>query len=358
MKTVEYKLARLEEQNAALLRKLRHQENEISRLSVRESQLREVRRIPLLQKRLDAALGEREELECQLTETRRREVKLLDELNLLKKFVKLSENPELAEVARQCANYERIQEDLKTLGEQLRIISVERDEYKKRALLSCEEAEYYRDKWNASFNEKRELENYIRKQLAEKETANIEISVKSPSCYSVIERSSSLSVTPAEESHSVEDSQHLRQCLEEERARSGALQETIDALYEQQKEQRRSRSHERRLSSPPAPTKNIYSTSEGGDTELSIQTLRKQLQLSEGECKILRNRWQTIREENELLLARLSEQEQKETFWQNQIRKLSGECDQLKRQLEFFSQAKSMILCHHNESSCGELLQC
>ncbi|KAH9601631.1 hypothetical protein LSM04_005361 [Trypanosoma melophagium] len=356
MKTVEYKLARLEEQNGALRRKLRHQENEISRLSVRESQLKEVRRIPLLQKRLDAALGEREELECQLAETRRREVKLSDELNLLKKFIKLSENPELAEVARHCTNYERVQEDLKSLGEQLRIISIERDEYKKRALLSCEEAEYYRDKWRESFTEKRELENYIQKQLAEKDTTSKAMSVKSPSSYSVIEGCSS-SVTPAEESHSREDSQHLRQSLEEERARSGALQETIDALYEQQKEQRRSRSRERRLSSPPVPTGEIESTVEGNGEHL-LQSLRKQLQLSEGECKILRNRWQAIKEENELLLTRLSEQEYKETSWRNQIHKLSGECDQLKRQLDFFSQAKSLISCHHSESSCGELLQC
>ncbi|KAF8289616.1 hypothetical protein TcBrA4_0139800 [Trypanosoma cruzi] len=124
-----------------------------------ESQLKEARRMPLLQKRLNTALTEREELECQLAETRGREARLSDEVKLLRMFIKISENPEIAETARQYVSHERIQVELKVLGEQLRSIATERDEYKKRVLLSCEEAECYRDKWNASLEEKRKLRN-------------------------------------------------------------------------------------------------------------------------------------------------------------------------------------------------------
>ncbi|KEG13361.1 hypothetical protein DQ04_01051140 [Trypanosoma grayi] len=344
MRTVEYKLARLEEQNAALHRKLRHQENEISRLSVRESQLKEARRIPLLQKRLDDALAECEDLECQLIETRGREVKLSDEVNLLRTFVQLDKNPALAEAARQRASDDRIQEELKALGVQLRTIAEERDEYKKRALLSCEEAEYYRDKWNSSFSEKQRLEEYIKKLLAEQKAS---VGVFPSPCVA-LEQRSSLEVID-EGRHGTNGIQHLRRSLEEERTRNETLQETLDALYEQQKEHRRSRSHERPPSIPVDPPSGMNTPGQC-DSDSAMQALRQQVALAEGECVLLTKRWRALSEQNQSLLERLAEQERMEVSWRNQLHQMSMECERLKRELELVSQARSLVSRHHGKS--------
>ncbi|EKG03191.1 hypothetical protein TCSYLVIO_005777 [Trypanosoma cruzi] len=349
MKSVEYKLARLEEQNASLRQKLRHQENEISRLSVRESQLKEARRMPLLQKRLNTALTEREELECQLAETRGREARLSDEVKLLRMFIKISENPEIAETARQYVSHERIQVELKVLGEQLRSIATERDEYKKRVLLSCEEAECYRDKWNASLEEKRKLEEYIKKLVAEQPL--VPTVIPSPSCR-MVERCASCGADTAtrktNEDFDLDEMQYLRRSLEEEKARSEALQETIDALYEQQRGQRRSCSLERRITSPPASGSEPDIAGKDG-TSAGIYTLRQKIDFVESECRLVKNRWHALREQNKILLSRISELELTEAAGRGQIQQLSGECEQLRRELEFVLKARTLIACHHDE---------
>lgn len=364
MRSIEYKLARLEEQNTSLRRKLRHQENEIRRLSVRESQLKEARRMPLLQKRLDAALIEREEFECQLAETRSREAKLTDEVNFLRTFVKLSENSELAKAAQQCANYERIQGDLRDLGEQLRTIATERDEYKKRAFLSCEEAEYYRDKCNVLIEEKEELERYIKRLLAEQTsltatTAESTTAVAATSSFgdAAAEKSSLCRVSEDDkESCRAEDVEHLWQSLKEERTRSKALQETIDTLYEHQREKRRSYLHERRpCCSVTHETDTDLLERSGADT--LVQTLRQQLHLAEGECTLLKNRWRALREQNQTLLDRVTGQERLEASWRNQLHQLSEECERLKRELDFISSARSLGSYHHTESTGSKPLE-
>ncbi|RNF08602.1 uncharacterized protein Tco025E_07131 [Trypanosoma conorhini] len=347
MKNVEYKLARLEEQNASLRQKLRHQENEISRLSVRESQLKETRRMPLLQKRLDAALTEREELESRLAEARGSEARLLDEVNLLRMFVKLGENPELAETARQCVNHQRIQEELKALGEQLGCIATEREEYKKRAILSCEEAEYYRAQLNASCDEKSKLETYIKKLLAEQTMPS---TVAPSSGCGVVKGSSSCGVDAAagKEKLDIDDMQQLRRSLEEERARSEALQETIDALYEQQRRQRRSGSKECRIVGPPTLS-NENDDAWQGAADTSIPALRQQLAYAEGECRLVMNRWRALREQNKKLLSRIAEVELAEATGRGQLHRLSIKCEQLRRELVFVRQARSLAPHHQEE---------
>ncbi|RNE99393.1 hypothetical protein TraAM80_08214 [Trypanosoma rangeli] len=350
MKSLEYKLARLEEQNASLRQKLRHQENEISRLSVRESHLKEMRRMPLLQRRLNAVLTEREELECRLAEARGREAKLSDEVNLLRMFVKLDKNPELAETARQCVNHERIQEELKALGGQLGSIAAEREEYKKRALLSCEEAEYYHAQLNVSCDEKKKLEAYIEKLLAEQMTT---AAATSSSGCGIIGRCSFCGVdaaatTTTKEHLDNDDMQQLRRHLEEERARSEALQETIDALYEQQREQRRSSSKEWKMVSPSNLTNDMDPAGQG-ENNSSIYVLRRHLDYAEGECRLIKNRWHALRDQNKALLSRIAEVELAEAAGRSEIHRLSQERERVRYELEFVRRAQSLVSCRPDE---------
>lgn len=331
MASLEDKVARLQEQNAALQRKVRIQASIISRLSIRESQLKQVRRIPVLQHRLNAARGECEELLCELAERRDHEARLSEELRVLRKFVALDAKTETVEVARLCARYEVMQEELKTLHERLKTTYDEREEYRKRTLMLCDEVEYYRQGWRSLLDETRKPEGCV---TGEETEGNIVVE----GCRFPVEdrTSEARAIGGGCSAETVRAARTLPQCVDDyeppssEATLSEASVEAVDVLREQPVESQVEPCHDQTVvASDIACGEPVASA--GPKVPAVVKSLRRQLCLSEGMCSLLEDRWNALSEENKSLLRRLRDEEAAGASLRRQLRDVCRECEHLKQ---------------------------